>query len=73
MARSLATVQADIDSLRAAMARGVLRVRHGETETTYAGPEQMLKAIDALLAEADALASRPIRQVRFQTSKGLDC
>lgn len=72
MARTLATVQAEIDALRAAIARGVVRVRHGDTETTYAGPEGLAKALDLLLAEADGLAENPVRQVRFQTSKGFD-
>lgn len=72
MARTTATVEAEIDSLRAAIARGVVQVRHGETETRYASPDQMLKALDALLAEADRLSDRPVRQVRFQTSKGFD-
>ena len=72
MARALSTVQSEIDSLRAAIARGVVRVRHGETETTYASATDMLKALDMLLAEADGLATYPVKQVRFQTSKGFD-
>lgn len=72
MARSAATVQAEIDALRSAMARGIQRVRHGETETVYFSPEQMQKALDALLAELASLQDTPIRQVRFMTSKGLD-
>lgn len=72
MARTLATVQAEIDALRAAIARGVVRVRHGDTETTYASIDDMLKALDRLLAEADGLSETPVKQVRFQTSKGFD-
>ena len=72
MARALSTVQSEIDSLRAAIARGVVRVRHGETETTYASASDMLKALDMLLSEADGLATYPVKQVRFQTSKGFD-
>ena len=72
MARALSTVQSEIDSLRAAIARGVVRVRHGETETTYASASDMLKALDMLLAEADSLATYPVKQVRFKTSKGFD-
>ena len=72
MARLLATVQAEIDALRAAIARGVTSVRHGDTETRYASIPDMLKALDSLLAEADGLADYPVRQVRFQTSKGFD-
>ena len=72
MARTLATVQAEIDALRAAIARGVLRVRHGDTETTYQNASDMLKVLDRLLSEADSLADYPVKQVRFQTSKGFD-
>lgn len=71
MARTAATVQAELDALRAAMARGVLRVRHGETETTYANPEQIQGVVDRLVAELSSLQTNPVRQVRFQTSKGL--
>ena len=72
MARSLATVQSEIDTLRAAIARGVTSVRHGDTETRYASIPDMLAALDRLLAEADGLATLPVKQVRFQTSKGFD-
>ena len=72
MARALSLVQSEIDSLRAAIARGVVRVRHGETETVYASVGDMLKALDMLLAEADGLATYPVKQVRFKTSKGFD-
>lgn len=72
MARDASTIQADIDALRARMAKGILRVKHGETETTYAGPSDMQKAIDALLAELNGVSATAIRQVRFTTSKGLD-
>lgn len=72
MARTAATVQAEIDALRAAMAKGVVRVRHGESDVTYAGPAEMQRVLDSLLAELAALADAPIRQVRFKTSKGLD-
>lgn len=73
MARTAATVQAEIDALRSAMSRGVSLVRHGETETRYFSPSEMQKALDNLLAELNALSASPIRQVRFMTSKGLDC
>jgi hypothetical protein len=71
MARTASSVQAEIDALRGKLSSGILRVRHGETETTYATPEQMQRAIDSLQAELDSLATRPVRQVRFKTSKGL--
>lgn len=70
MARDAATVQAEIDAIRAAMARGVQVVRHGETETRYFSPSEMQKALDSALAEFGKLSG--IRQVRFMPSKGLD-
>lgn len=70
MSRTATSVQAEIDALRGKLASGVLRVRHGETETVYATPEQMQKAIDSLQAELDGLAARPVRQVRWKTGKG---
>lgn len=72
MARTLEQVQAEIDALRQAMARGVLRVRHNDTETTYADPNQMRGILNDLLAEANSLGTTPTRQMRFATSKGLD-
>ena len=72
MARALSLVQSEIDSLRAAIARGQVRVKHGETEITYASVGDMLKALDMLLAETDGLATYPVKQVRFKTSKGFD-
>lgn len=72
MARSAATIQTEIDTLRAQMAKGILRVRHGETDITYASMGEMATAIDRLLAELNSVQTYPVRQVRFQTSKGLD-
>ena len=72
MPRSLETVQAEIDALRAAIGRGVHLVRHGDTETRYHNPSDMLLVLDKLQAEADGLAEFPVKQVRFKTSKGFD-
>ena len=72
MARSEETIQANIDAIRAAMASSVLKVRHGDTETTYKSNEDMAKALAALLAELNDVSDTPVRQVRFKTSRGLD-
>ena len=72
MARSLATVEAEIDALRRQMAKGILRVRHGETDITYSSVADMKAALAELQAEAGRLQDKPVRQVRFKTSKGLD-
>ncbi len=71
MARDASTVQSELDTLRSRMAKGIFRVRHGETETSYQTASDMLNAIKALEAELGKLAAAPIRQVRFQTDKGL--
>lgn len=70
MARTAATIEAEIDALRAAMAKGILRVRHGDTETTYQDVGSMRAVVRDLQAELDELGSNPIRQIRFSTRKG---
>lgn len=70
MARDAATIQAQIDALNRAIGSGVLKVRHGETETVYQSVEGMLKAKAALEAELAGTDSEPVKQVRFQTAKG---
>ncbi len=72
MARTAATIQAEIDSLKAARASGVLRVRHGETETTYQSSESMGRVIADLEAELAALGTSRVRAVRFTSRKGFD-
>lgn len=72
MATEADLIQAQIDAITAALSRGVLRVRHGETETTYFTPGQMREALAILQAQLAGAQDTPIRQVRFQTSKGLD-
>ena len=72
MARETATVEAEIASLRTAIARGIVRVRHGDTETTYANISDMRLALKDLLAELNSLSDTPIKQYRFKTSRGLD-
>jgi hypothetical protein len=65
-------IQAQIDAIVSALSRGVLRVRHGETETTYFTPAQMREALAVLEAKLAGAQTTPVRQVRFMTSKGLD-
>ena len=72
MARSAAQVQADIDLLRSRMAKGILRVRHGDTETTYVDTASMLRAIQVLEAELAELDTTRPRVLRFSTSKGFN-
>jgi hypothetical protein len=72
MARTAADIQAEIDSIRANLAKGILRVKHGETDITYNSPSEMRKVLDDLLAELAGVQSSPVRQVRFRTTKGFD-
>lgn len=70
MARSATQIQTEIDELRAKMSKGILRVRHGDTETTYQDVASMERAIRALEAEL-ARSGSGARSLRFKTSKGL--
>jgi hypothetical protein len=72
MARTAAEIQTAIDLLRDRMSKGILRVRHGETETTYVDPASMLRAIQALEAELASVQTSRIRTLRFMTSKGFN-
>lgn len=65
----MAWSQSQIDAIKAAIASGVLTVRHGETLTTYRSVAEMMRVLAAMQAEVDA-ASRPRRTVA-QFDKGL--
>lgn len=65
----MAWTQSQIDALKAAIASGVLTVRHGETLTTYRSLSEMLRVLAAMETEANA-GSRPRRTVA-QFDKGL--
>ena len=71
MARTAATVEAEIDALKANMSRGILRVKHGDVETTFHSLGEMRNWLAELRNELRELESTPIKQVRFRTSKGL--
>lgn len=72
MARSAATIQSEIDALRASLSKGILRVRHGDTETTYQSVDQMRGWLRELEGELNGVSDEPVRQVRFKTSKGFE-
>jgi hypothetical protein len=72
MARDATTVQTEIDSLRSSLAKGILRVRHGESDITYQDAATMRGVLNDLIAELNSLSATPLKQVRFKTSKGLD-
>lgn len=70
---SLATLQARLEALDAAIASGVLTVKHGETLTTFRSMKEMLQARDLLLEQiADANgATRTRIRYPYQSCKGL--
>lgn len=67
---------ADLDALRAALARGERRVTFGDKTVEYRSIEELEAAIRHVEAElrrqavAAGTASRPARQIRVNTSKG---
>jgi hypothetical protein len=71
MARTAVEVEAEIDKLKSLLSKGVLRVRHGDTETTYQNATEMRNYLSALEAELRALRQTSVKQIRFTTSKGL--
>lgn len=61
------------NSLSAAIASGVLSVRHGDVQTQYRSMAEMEKAlrhIDADLAQVRAPAAKRFRVTRFTADKG---
>lgn len=71
MARTAEQVEAEIDSLRANMSKGILRVRHGDVETTFQNMTEMRNWLAELYNELRELNGATIKQVRFRTGKGL--
>lgn len=57
----MAWTQVQIDALKAAIATGVLTVKHGETLTTYRSLDEM-KALLAMM-QADVAAGGRVRRV----------
>ena len=68
----MAYTQTDIDKLKAAIAQGALRVRYADREVYYRSLSEMRQTLGMMQAAVDAAAGKTrVRQVRFQTSKGL--
>lgn len=59
----MAYTQAQIDALKAAMASGVLTVRHGDTSTTFRSISEMQKVLAQMEADVAGTTSRPRRTV----------
>lgn len=58
----MAFTQSQIDALKAALASGVLTVRHGETMTTYRSFDEM-RALLAMMEDEVLPSTRPRRTV----------
>ena len=71
MARSQAVIEAAIDALRAKMEKGTLSVQHGDTRVINQTISEMAIAMQNLQSELQEARSDSVRQVRFNTSKGL--
>ncbi|WP_216641228.1 phage head-tail joining protein [Oceaniglobus roseus] len=67
----VATMMTQLDTLRAARAKGVSKLRLGDEEVTYRSDAEMAAAISDLESRLAAAQGRTIRTVRFATSKGL--
>lgn len=70
---TLETLQARLESLDAAIASGVLTVRHGETTTTFRSMAELLQARAHIQSQIDALqgTSRTRLRYAYQSGKGL--
>lgn len=68
----LATLQTQLEALKAARASGALSVRHGDTSVTYRSMDELIKAIEAVQKEINA-ANGTTRRPRYvkQWTKGL--
>lgn len=65
----MAWTQADIDSLKAAIASGVTRVRYADRDVSYRSLEEMRETLRLLQGEVSP--STRVRQFRTYTRKGL--
>lgn len=59
----MAYSQTQIDSLKKAIASGVLTVRHGETQTTYRSLAEMQKVLEMMESEVNPTSAPPRRTV----------
>lgn len=59
----MAYTQTQIDALKAAMASGVLTVRHGETTNTFRSLSEMEKQLSIMEADVAGANTRPRRTV----------
>lgn len=70
----MAFTQTDIDALKKAIGTGALRVQFADREVTYRSLKEMREVLAMMRDEVDEASGtkvRPVRQLRFMTSKGL--
>lgn len=67
----LATLQQELDTLRAARAKGVQSLSMGGESVTYKSDAQMAETIADLEQRIAALSGRQVRMVRFTCGKGV--
>ncbi len=67
-----ATIQTRIDAAEAALATGVLSVRHGDTSTTFRSESEIEKLIARLRKQLASLQGKTNTRVKYitQASKG---
>ena len=73
MALTETEIQTRIDTLRRAMASGILTVRHGNTTTTWRSIEELQSVIDSLQAQLNAATGTGRSRVNYivQNTKDL--
>ena len=63
--------QADLDSLKRALASGTRRVQFGDRSVEYASVDDLKKAISTVQAALDAQAgNKPVRQILLYSDGG---
>lgn len=67
----LAMLQQQLDTLRAARAKGIQSLTMGEETVTYKTDAQMAESIADLEQRIAALSGRQVRVVRFACGKGV--
>lgn len=67
----MAWSQSDIDTLKAAIASGVLRVQYADREVTYQSTDAMLQALSAMQQEVNTAAGTATYGL-LNTTKGFD-
>jgi hypothetical protein len=68
----MAWTQADIDNLKSAMAKGVLKIKHGERETTFQNVGDMQRLLAQMQQEVSDGGPQTTRRTVAGFSNGLN-